>query len=59
MNDQDLAELTAEREQIALQALMEISSAGFTEQAEILARECGLLSLWKSPVKVIQQQVWP
>lgn len=41
-----------QREAQAMQALMEIASAGLTDQADILAAECGLLSRWKSPVRV-------
>ena len=41
-----------EREARALQALMRIAAAGMKDEAETLAAECGLLSAWKSPVKV-------
>lgn len=40
-----------EREERALQALMKITAAGLKEEAETLAAECGLLSVWKSPIR--------
>jgi hypothetical protein len=36
-----------EQEAEALQALIEIAAAGFTEQAERLAYQCGLGVMWK------------
>lgn len=41
-----------QRQREALQALMNISAKGLTKEAETLAAECGLLSIWKAPVKV-------
>lgn len=40
-----------EREALAMQALMDISAAGFTRQADILASECGLAAIWKTPIR--------
>jgi len=36
-----------EREQEALQALIEVAAAGLTQQAETLAYHCGLAHAWK------------
>ena len=40
-----------EREQRALQALMRVQAAGLSEEADVLAAECGLLSVWKAPIR--------
>lgn len=50
-DDRALAELTMEREQRAMQALMDVAAVGLQEQADILAQESGLWFLWKAPVK--------
>lgn len=40
-----------EREERTMQALLNIAAKGLTEEAEILAAECGLLTQWKAPVR--------
>lgn len=61
VNDQDLAELMAEREQNAMQALMKIAAAGLKDEADTLAREAGLWDQWNAPIKVrpVKLGTWP
>lgn len=40
-----------QEEQEALQALMNISAAGFTKEADTLAVTCGLWAVWKQPIR--------
>jgi len=46
-----------EQEAEALQALMEIVAAGFTEQAEKLAYQCGLGAVWKQHFQPKEKRV--
>ena len=52
MNDFVQQQDIALQEQEALQALTEISAAGFTQQADTLAIAAGLWTVWKQPVRV-------
>lgn len=53
MNESDQWALDVqEREHEALQALMDISAAGFIEQADTLAHVSGLWAQWKAPVQI-------
>lgn len=40
-----------EREQMTLQALMEVASAGLVNQADLLAAECGLGLVWRQQLR--------
>lgn len=40
-----------QRQQEALQALMEVAAAGLKEQAELLAYEAGVGSIWKQQLQ--------
>lgn len=42
-----------EREERALQALMNMAAVGLNDEADELAAQCGLWSQWKAPVKTI------
>jgi len=41
-----------EREEKIMQALMRVAAAGLKDEADTLAAECGLLSVWRAPIKV-------
>lgn len=46
-----------QRQQEALQALMNVASKGLSKEAELLAYECGLGNVWKQELKINERRV--